>query len=219
MFYQYLRHFNGVTAAHQMTANNGTDWRNNDPAVETSVEIFEGLRQSSERPDAPKANTEKDHAGGYYPAGYVSKALEKGYRMAFESSSDHFSTHESYTMLWVTEPTRQGVLDAFHKRRLYAATDNILANVLVGPHMMGEEFQMFGAPEFAVKLIGTAPFTEVHIIKDNRYVYVTKPNSKTVDFRWRDDAPEKGKTSFYYVRGQQADGGIVWASPMWITVQ
>ena len=27
----------------------------------------------------------------------------------------------------------------------------------------------------------------------------------------------KGKTSYYYVRGEQEDGEIVWASPMWIT--
>src|SRR5262249_14208939 len=88
MFYEYLRHFNGVTAAHQTTTVGGTDWRNNDPAVETAVEIFEGLRQNGERADAPKAVTDKDHVSGYFPAGYVSKALEKGYRLAFESSSD-----------------------------------------------------------------------------------------------------------------------------------
>ena len=32
-----------------------------------------------------------------------------------------------------------------------------------------------------------------------------------------DAKPEKGKTSYYYVRGEQNDGEIVWASPMWIT--
>jgi hypothetical protein len=26
----------------------------------------------------------------------------------------------------------------------------------------------------------------------------------------------KGKTSYYYVRGEQANGELVWASPMWI---
>jgi hypothetical protein len=219
MLYQYLRRFNGVTAAHQTTANGGTDWRNNDPAVETSVEIFEGLRQSTERPDGPKASNASDHAGGYYPAGYVANALEKGYRLGFESSSDHYSTHESYTMLWVAEPTRRAVLEAFQKRRLYAASDNILADVRSGEHLMGEEFKVRQAPEIKVKLIGSAPFAEVHIIKDNKYVYQMRPGSKTVDFTWRDNQAERGKASFYYVRGQQGDGGIVWASPMWITYE
>jgi hypothetical protein len=219
MLYKYLHHFNGVTAAHQTTANGGTDWRNNDPAVETSVEIFEGLRQSVERPDAPKAPTATDHAGGYYPAGYAMNALGKGYRLGFESSSDHYSTHESYTMLLVTEPTRRAVLDAFHKRHLYAANDNILAEVRCGSHLMGDEFSVKQPPEIAVKLIGTAEFTQVHIIKDNKYVYLAEPKSRTVDFTWRDDAAEMGKTSFYYVRGEQSDGGMVWASPLWITFQ
>jgi len=38
-----------------------------------------------------------------------------------------------------------------------------------------------------------------------------------VEFTWRDEKPEAGKTSYYYVRGEQQDGEIVWVSPMWIT--
>jgi hypothetical protein len=30
-------------------------------------------------------------------------------------------------------------------------------------------------------------------------------------------AAEPGKMSYYYVRGEQENGEIVWASPMWIT--
>ena len=67
-----------------------------------------------------------------------------------------------------------------------------------------------------LKLQGTAPFSRIHIIKDNQYVYELKPDAKTAEFTWRDAAAEKGKTSFYYVRGEQADGGLVWASPLWI---
>jgi hypothetical protein len=57
----------------------------------------------------------------------------------------------------------------------------------------------------------------VHIIKDGEYVYSVSPNSKTVDFVWKDGAAGAGRTSYYYVRGEQADGELVWASPMWIT--
>jgi hypothetical protein len=38
-----------------------------------------------------------------------------------------------------------------------------------------------------------------------------------VEFRWRDYAPEPGKRSYYYVRGEQQNGELVWASPFWIT--
>ena len=62
-----------------------------------------------------------------------------------------------------------------------------------------------------------APFAKVHIIKDNTYVYTAEPGTKEVEFTWRDAAPERGKQSYYYVRGEQQDGEIVWVSPMWIT--
>jgi hypothetical protein len=38
-----------------------------------------------------------------------------------------------------------------------------------------------------------------------------------VEFSWRDNSPVAGKMSYYYVRGEQEDGELVWASPMWIT--
>ena len=108
-------------------------------------------------------------------------------------------------------------MEAFHKRRIYGATDNILADVRSGSHFMGEEFTTKEAPSISVKLTGTGPFAKVHIIKDSAYVHTVAPNSKTVDFTWRDGAAVKGKTSYYYVRGEQADGELVWVSPMWIT--
>ena len=37
-----------------------------------------------------------------------------------------------------------------------------------------------------------------------------------VDMTWMDSAPKEG-TSYYYVRVEQADGQLAWASPMWIT--
>ena len=57
----------------------------------------------------------------------------------------------------------------------------------------------------------------MHIIKDGEYVYSREPGSKTVDFRLEGHGARKGKTSYYYVRGEQADGELVWVSPMWIT--
>ena len=219
MLYRYLKEFGGIVASHTSGTDMGTDWRDNDPAVEPVVEIYQGDRQSYEMPDAPRSNSEKDSIGGWRPLGFVSLALQKGYRLAFEASSDHISTHMSYCNLWVASPTREGIMEAFHKRRVYGATDNILADVRCGAHMMGEEFTVSAAPSISVKLVGTAPFDKVRIIKDNNYVYAVEPKTKAVSFTWRDAAAEKGKTSYYYVRGEQEDGQLVWVSPMWITWQ
>ena len=217
MLYDYLRHFNGIVASHTSATNMGTDWRDNNPLREPVVEIYQGDRQNYEMPDAPRSNNEKDSIGGWRPKGFISLALEKGYRMGFEASSDHISTHMSYCNLYATAPTRAALLEAFQKRHVYAATDDILADVRSGNHMMGDEFSTTELPSLTVKLVGTAPFAKVHVIKDNRYVYTVEPKSATVEFAWRDTAAQAGKTSYYYVRGDQTDGELVWASPLWIT--
>jgi len=217
MLYGYLKQFNGIAASHTSGTNMGTDWRDNDPMLEPVVEIYQGCRQNYEMPGAPRSNSAEDSIGGWQPLGFVSLALQKGYRLGFQSSSDHISTHMSYCNLWVTAPTREAILEAFHKRRVYGATDNILADVRCGDHFMGEEFSVSEPPSISVKLRGTADFAKVHVIKDGRYVYSTEPNARKVEFNWKDAAAEKGKTSYYYVRGEQVDGELVWVSPMWIT--
>jgi hypothetical protein len=217
MFYRYLKAFKGVTASHTSATVMGTDWRDNDPDVETSVEIYQGDRQNYEKPGAPRSSTEKDSIGGYRPKGYVDLALEMGYKMAFEASSDHVSTHMSFGNVLTTGINREAIMEGFRKRHVYASTDNILAEFRSGEHIMGDLFSTGQAPVFQVRLVGTAPLAKVVIVRDNEYVYSQEPKTAEVKFTWRDSSPKAGKTSYYYVRGEQADGEIVWVSPMWVT--
>lgn len=239
LLYMYLHYFHGVCASHTSATDMGTDWRNHDPAVEPFVEIFQGDRNNYERPDAPRtavtearlkqSTPEKESIGGWRPKGFVNLALLKGYRLAFESSSDHISTHLSYCNVYVTEPTRAGIVDAIRKRRVYGATDNIVADVRcqVGDktHFMGEEFTTTATPTIDVRIVGTQKMAKVVIIKDDEVVHVVEPGKKEVQFQWTDPKPSLGKTSYYYVRGEQesdfkgASGELVWASPMWIRVE
>jgi hypothetical protein len=196
----------------------GTDWRDNDPKVEPVVEIYQGCRQNYEEPGAPRAPSESDAIGGWRPNGFVWRALEKGYRLGFQSSSDHVSTHISYCCVWAEEPTRQAVFDALKKRHVFGATDNIIADVRCGEHMMGDEFTLSGKPSIRVKLIGTDRFKQVDVVRNNAYVYTTRPGKQEVEFTWSDMSPPAG-TSYYYVRGEQENGELVWVSPMWITLK
>jgi hypothetical protein len=218
MLYRYLQFFKGQTASHTSATSMGTDWRNNDPALETSVEIYQGDRQNYEMPGAPRANTPDDSIGGYEPLGYVYLALGVGYQFGFEASSDHISTHASYSNIWVATPTRQGILDALAKRRVYGSTDAILADFRSGTHFMGDVFTTSTPPVFSVKLWGTNSFQNVSVIKDNNVVYSTS-GDRVIAFTWADTTAQKGKTSYYYVRGLQSDGQIVWVTPMWVTLQ
>jgi hypothetical protein len=218
MLYAYLHQFNGVSASHTSATSMGTDWRDNDPKVEPVVEIYQGLRQNYEIPDGPRANSEKDSIGGWRPKGFISLALDKGYRLGFESSSDHVSTHISYANIVVQGAvTRESLLDAFRKRHVYAATDEILADVRSGDYLAGDEFSTSTQPTLDIKLEGTSKFAKVVIIRDGKYVYSAAPDTQKVQFTWRDNQPNKGKNSYYYVRGEQDNGEIVWVSPFWIT--
>ena len=218
MLYAYLHAFNGISAPHTSATDQGTDWRNNDPEVEPFVEIYQGDRQSYEMAGAPRSNTASDSISGYEASGYVSKALGMGYKLGFEASSDHISTHISYTNIWVAQPTREGIMEALRKRRLYGSTDNILADFRSGAHFMGEAFSVTAPPVFTVRLWGTQPFQSVVVVKDNNVVY-SASGERVLSFTWQDASAQKGKTSYYYVRGVQTDGQIVWVSPMWVTMQ
>ncbi len=223
MLYRYLRLFGGVCASHTSATDMGTDWRDNDPEVEPMVEIYQGARQNYERPGAPRAPTEKDALGGWRPLGFVNLALLKGYRLAFESSSDHHPTHISYAMVLAEGTSREDLLRAMRARHTYAATDNILADWRCRAngrdYIHGDEFTTGEPPTFRLRLEGTAPFAKITLIRDDVEVHVAEPNQRIVELSWTDPKPQAGKTSYYYVRGEQSDGELVWTSPMWVTFQ
>ncbi|MHC4179306.1 MAG: CehA/McbA family metallohydrolase domain-containing protein, partial [Planctomycetota bacterium] len=202
---------------HTSGTNMGTDWRDNDSKVEPIVEIYQGCRQSYEMPDAPRSNTADHSLGGWRPFGFVSLALKKGFRLGFQSSSDHISTHISYCNVWAEAPTREAILAAMKARHVYGSTDNIIAEFRCGDRFMGDEFRLKAKPSLKIRLTGTQPFAKVHVIKDGNYVHSIEPDKREVDLEWTDFDPTPGVTSYYYVRGEQTDGELVWVSPMWIT--
>jgi hypothetical protein len=150
-------------------------------------------------------------------------ALLKGYKFSFECSSDHSSTHISYAMVYSPDNSRDSMLKAMKQRHTYGATDNIIADYRckVGDreYMMGDEFTTSSPPTVRIKFVGTAPLEKVTLVKDDVETVLGTPNKAEVEYTWTDPKPTAGKTSYYYVRGEQSDGELVWASPMWITYQ
>jgi hypothetical protein len=199
----------------------GTDWRDNDPVVEPMVEIYQGCRMNYERPGAPRCPTEDFNLGGFEPLGFVNLALLKGIKFSFQSSSDHGSTHISYALVYAEDNTREAMLAAMKKRHTYGATDNIIADYRCRAggreYMMGDAFESKEPPTVSIKLIGTQPFAKVTLVKDDVEHVLAEPNKAEFEMTWTDKNATPGKESYYYVRGEQTDGELVWASPMWIT--
>jgi len=195
------------------------DWRDNDPEVEPVVEIFQGCRQtyqSYEHLGAPKAAPKTDKPGRH-DAGYVWNALAKGYRLGFQSSSDHFSTHISYAVVLTEEVSRQGLIEAFHRRHSYGANDNIVLIVRSGEHLMGDVFQTTSQPRLQISVHAAKPIAKLHVIRNNVYAFTTKPGQAQFELSYTDTDARPGQSNYYYVRVEQTDGNLAWASPLWIT--
>jgi hypothetical protein len=221
MLYRYLKELDGICAVHTSATGMGTDWRDNDPVVEPIVEIYQGDRMSYEMEEAPRAGydpksgKEPANIAGWYPKGFINNALGMGYRLGFQSSSDHWSTHISYFMVLAERPDRAGILDAVKRRHTYGATDNILVDLRSGAHIQGDEFQTRAAPALWMSVLGTADLAKVDILKDSKVAATFQPQGRRYEGTWTDPQPAAG-VHYYYIRVVQKDGEIAWASPLWI---
>jgi hypothetical protein len=221
--YEYLRENRGVSMPHSSGTAQGTDWRDNDAAVEPLIEIYQGYRTSYEYEGAPRAATTLNQTAqksGWQPEGFWWNALAKGYRLGVQSSSDHWSTHISYACLLTDDFSREGLLDAIRRRHSYGATDNIILDFRAqsGPttYLMGDIFTAAAAPRLIVRVIGTGPIQQIDVIKNRTFVYTARPGLKEAGFEFTDQEFGAGE-SWYYVRVLQQDGQLAWSSPIWVT--
>ncbi len=217
--YAYLRRTEGICTLHTSATDQGTNWEEHDDNLEPVVELYQGYHTSYEAPGAPLTTDEKTDLvhGPYKPDGFVSLALEKGYRLGFQSSSDHISTHVSYACVLAEEFSRKGLIDALRKRHSYAATDNLVLDVRMGSlGLMGDVIQT-DKPMLDVIVLGTGEILSVEVLRDGEVVYTERPGKTEARFHWEDAAPKKGeKPSYYYVRVRQKDGQMAWSSPIWV---
>ena len=223
ILFPYLRRNGGISTPHTSGSDQGTDWRERDPEVEPIVEIYQSLHASYEYPGAPRAETPDKryyhHGEPWRPAGFVWEAWAKGIKIGVQASSDHVGTHDSYACVLVPagkSTTRQDLIDAMKRRHTYAATDNIILDMRIGDRIMGDAFETSERPVVNAKVVGTVPIERVVLIKNNEIVYTITPGTKEADFDYRDDAAKQGE-SYYYIRAEQSDGSLAWASPIWVT--
>lgn len=220
LLYEEIRPRNGIAISHTSGTRMGTDWRDNNPELEPVVEIFQGARTNYEELGAPLvAEVEKDaphiKQAGYQPEGMVKNAWAKGYKLGIITSSDHGSTHISYALVYTSDFTRQGILDAIRKRHTYGAMDNIILEVRMGTHFMGDEFNMTQSQPIKVKVRAPREIAKVSIIKDSKVIYTTSPNSRNADFEYTDKGDVNGR-HYYYVRVEQNDKMLAWSSPFFV---
>ena len=222
--YAELKRTDGISMPHSSATNQGTDWRDNDPEVEPLIEIYQGYRTSYEYEGAPRAATtanKRAQKSGFQPQGFWWNALDKGYKLGVQASSDHWSTHVSYACILAESWTREGLLDAMRKRHAYAATDNIVLNFQA---VTGNTTALMGDivpaaanadPRLIVRVVGTGTIKQIDVIRNHGFIYSTRPGTRQASFDYVDRQSPAGE-SWYYVRVMQDDGQLAWSSPIWI---
>ena len=221
--FAYLRENDGISMPHSSGTAQGTDWFDNDPAVEPLMEIFQGYRASYEYMGAPLAASPqklREQRSGFNAGGYWWDALRKGYKIGVQASSDHWSTHMSYAMILAEEFTRESMFAALKARHAYAATDNIVLDFQAldsagKRFVMGDILPSDRAPRLLVRVIGTDRIKQFVIVKNEAIVYTSYPNQEQYSFEYRDRDFEAG-SNYYYIRVVQNDGQVAWSSPIWV---
>ena len=110
------------------------------------------------------------------------------------ASSDHWSTHLSYAMVFTETPTRLAIFEAIKRRHTYGATDNIVLDYRLGEYFMGDEFTASQVPPLEIYVLGTSPVSRIEIIKNEKVVYTATPGKKEVKLSYLDqDAGSRHK--------------------------
>ena len=220
LLYEVAKETNGLAIPHTSgTSSMGTDWRDNDPEVDTVAEIYQGARQNYEHKNAPRGirdGEEAGAAGGFQEPGMIWNAWSKGYKIGVIASSDHFSTHISYAMVYTPDTSREAIHDSIRLRRTYGATDNIVLEFRVGSALMGAQIVADEPQRILVRARGTDKISAIHLVRDAAYIYKVEPGTPEAEFEYLDVEAGPGD-HWYYVRVEQQDGELAWSSPIWIS--
>ena len=204
----------------------GVDWENFDSELSPCIEIV-----SAHGAFEYMGNEPITHRGGM--SGYfIQDGLTNGMRFGFTGSSDGHGLRYHHgiarkenewqtglTAVLATELTRESVLDALKKRRVYA-TSGVPVKILfsINNTLMGGEVQTASKPEITFDVAGTAPLKYIILIRNNENIqYFGKDirNGYGIRKTFIDETPKPGKY-WYYIRVIQENGEMAWSSPIWV---
>lgn len=213
-----------VIVPHTFASGPLAEWNWPNSAFDCLLEIYQGCRGSYERWNLPKG-LKRGGTQTIRKGHFAQDALAKGNRYGFVSFSDHRSTHNSFACVWVEQENRAGLLDAMLATRTYAATDQIILKVAADGRMVGSDMEAQAAkpPTFTIDAVAPDTILRVDVIRDGKYIWTQKPNTKVYKGTFQDREVQPGK-SYYYVRlfqrdPEKPDGDpeIAWSSPFFVT--
>jgi hypothetical protein len=206
------------------------DWDSHDPQFEPVVEIY-SCWGNREYPGCRHATTNR-----IMEDQTVQAVLARGYKLGFVGGADGHGGRpgndywlrvrgaqpSGITAVFAKELTRESIWNAIRHRRCYATTGKrIIVTFHLNGAMMGSEVNLSNSRAercLDVCVYGTDRIERVTIIKNNRDIETRTPECEDVVFKWIDKTPAEDG-DYYYLRIEQADGAMAWASPIWIAIE
>lgn len=110
---------------------------------------------------------------------------------------------------------RESLWKAFRARHTYASTGaRALVEFRINEALMGSEIAAAGDVRVEVAIHGTAAIARVDLIRGAQRLQRWEPQSDEFAVALT-DRPPRGET-YYYLRVEQADGELLWSSPIWV---
>ncbi len=165
---------------------------------------------------------------GNYIARY-NDALKMGYHLGVGLDHDtHYSVFGRQTkgrlVVLAETLTRDNILDAFRNMRFYSSDDwNCKVNFAINSNVMGSVVTQAGSPTLSVTVAdddGSETSATIQVFYGvpgsgvNPTVLTTANNTTTLNYT---HTIANNTEYYYYLKITQADGDIIWTSPIWYT--
>lgn len=160
------------------------DWDYHDPRYSRLVEVFQACRGNYE-----SEQCFRQYSDGTATGTFMLDGLQRGHRFGLIASSDH-GHGAGYVAVLARSLSRADVFDGLWARRTCAATTRgVVADLRLGPHLMGEEVRWSGPRPLRVHARGYTELARVDIVADGRVVHTVRagpdlpPGHRRVDLR------------------------------------
>ncbi|MGM7700531.1 CehA/McbA family metallohydrolase [Pseudalkalibacillus sp. Hm43] len=160
-----------------------------------------------------------------YDSTYV-EALDKGWHVGAIGVSDHHGENWgdptfARTGIIATENSHEAVRAALEQHHVYATQDSNYQMVFTGNgQMMGAKLTTHQPVQLNV--IGHDPDAGESIVKaelvtnGGEVVETYEPSNGGQTFEWSPTTPATSESAWYFVRMTQADGEMIYSSPIWV---
>ncbi len=160
------------------------DWDYHDPRYSRLVEVFQACRGNYE-----SQACFRQYSDGTATGTFMIDGLHRGHRFGLIASSDH-GHGASYVAVLAHSLSRADVFDGLYSRRTCAATTRgVLADLRLGPHLMGSDVEWSGPRPLRLHARGYTELARVDIVRNGEVLHTVRaeppaaPGDLRVDLR------------------------------------